>query len=105
MHLHCEDTMGNKNTIRCHLTDSGSISWKMMGGWGSSGMAFSMSNISFYERTPGGNMDWNSGKGLPIENLEGETLKEFKNRSLEALRDSTVNVIKEVNCEVKFAEE
>lgn len=102
MHLQCEDTMGNKSTIICRLKE-GSIRWAMYGGWGSSGTPFSMRNISFYELTAGGNMKWDDGISLPVENLEGETLEEFKARSLGILKYSTAHVKKEVSTEVTFA--
>jgi len=44
------------------------------------------------------------GNTLPVENLSGETKKQFTNRVINMINnDSVERVVKEVNTEVKFA--
>jgi hypothetical protein len=100
-HLHLQDSMGNKQTLICRLKD-GSINYILYGGTGSSGMPFALSNIQFY-KLENGNMCWMRDARLPVENLEGETLEQFKDRVIDMLNHSTEKVIREVNTNVKFA--
>ena len=44
-HLHLLDYMDNKKTLVCRLTDEGSLKYIHYGGWGSSGMGYSLSNL------------------------------------------------------------
>ena len=99
-HLHLGDAMGNKKTLVCRLKD-GSIRYSYYGGTGDSGTRFSLSNIQFYDVVDG-DMRWNSNASLPIENLPGETVEQFKDRVVGMLNNSTNKVINEVNTNVKF---
>jgi hypothetical protein len=87
LHLHLSDSLGNKSTLVCRLRD-GSIRYILYGGTGSSGTPFSLSNLQV---------------SLPIENKEGESLEEFKNRVIGVVNRSTENVIKVVNTKVSFS--
>ena len=87
LHLHLADSMGNKKTLIGRLTE-GSIKYILYGGTGSSGTPFSLRNIRFDD------------KSLPIENLEGETVTQFKNRVIAILNKSTDKVIKDININV-----
>lgn len=100
LHLHLKDGYGNKETLICRLKN-GSIIYTLYGGWGSSGTPFSLRNIQFYDRV-NGNIDWIPNRSLPIENLEGETVDEFKSRVINMLNNSTSKVVKEVSTEVTF---
>ena len=44
-HLHLLDGFDNKKTLVCRLTDEGSLKYIHYGGWGSSGMGYSLSNL------------------------------------------------------------
>ena len=100
LHLHLKDSMGNMSTLICRL-DDGSIRYILYGGTGSSGTSFSVSNIQFYE-VINRKMNWLRDASLPIENLEDETLDQFKNRVIDMLNHSTNKVVKEVNTNVSF---
>lgn len=100
LHLHLQDGYGNKKTLICRLKD-GSIRYTLYGSWGSSGVPFSLSNIQFYDRV-NGSIHWKPGRSLPVENLEGETLNEFKSRVINMINNSTLKVVKEVSTEVTF---
>ena len=93
-HLHLQDSMGNKKSLVCYLKN-GSISYSFYTGWSSSGIPLALSNMQIgyrYRNT------------LPVENLPGETKKQFTNRVIDMINsDSVVSVVKEVNTEVKFA--
>ena len=99
-HLHLGDAMGNKKTLVCRLKD-GSIRYSYYGGTGDSGTPFALSNIQFYDVVDG-DMKWKRNASLPIENLPGETVEEFKDRVVGMLNNSTNKVINEVNTNVKF---
>jgi hypothetical protein len=99
-HLHLKDVHGNLKTLICRLKD-GSIVYSLYGGTGSSGPAYALSCIQFYDLV-NGNMSWNE-KSLPIENEEGESAEEFKQRVLDMLNHSTYEVIKDVSIQVKFS--
>lgn len=99
-HLHVSDSMGNKKTLVCRLKD-GSIRYSFYGGTGDSGTPFSLSNIQFYD-VVNGNMRWKRSASLPVENLPGETVEQFKDRVIGMLNNSTNRVIKEVNVNVTF---
>ena len=101
IHLQLKDGFENKKTLVAHLVD-GSISYSLYGGWSSSGIAFSLSNISFYEYV-NGKKYWNDNICLPVYVEEGETLGDFQDRIIEILHNSTVNVCKFIPVEVKFA--
>jgi len=98
-HLHLKDSMENKSTLICRLTD-GNIRYTYYQGTGSSGMGYALSNIQLYDRV-NGNMHWNK-KSLPIENLENETLIDFKHRVINILNNSTNKVVRDVNVNVNF---
>jgi hypothetical protein len=100
LHLHLQDGYGNKKTLICTLKD-GRISYTLYGSWGSSGVSFSLSNIQFYDRVDG-RIHWKRGRSLPVENLEGETLDEFKSRVINMIKNSTLKIVKEVSTEVTF---
>ena len=93
-HLHLQDSMGNPQTLICNLVD-GSIKYSYFTGWTSSGIPLALSNMQIgyrYRNT------------LPVDNLPGETKKQFTNRVIDMINsDSVVSVVKEVNTEVKFA--
>ena len=89
LHLHLADSMGNKSTLIGRLID-GSIRYMFYGGTGASGTPFSLRNIQFYDRD----------RSLPIENLEGETVTQFKDRVIAMLNNSTDKVIKDINTNV-----
>ena len=65
-HLHLLDYMDNKKTLVCRLTDEGSLKYIHYGGWGSSGMGYSLSNLQcdlpleklFDEQTKGEFVEW-----------------------------------------------
>ena len=65
-HLHLLDGFDNKKTLVCRLTDEGSLKYIHYGGWGSSGMGFSLSNLQcdlpleklFDEQTKGEFVEW-----------------------------------------------
>ena len=65
-HLHLLDYMNNKKTLVCRLTDEGSLKYIHYGGWGSSGMGYSLSNLQcdlpleklFDEQTKGEFVEW-----------------------------------------------
>lgn len=99
-HLHLSDSMGNKKTLICRLKD-GSIRYSFYGGTGDSGTPFSLSNIQFYT-VVSGDMRWDRNRSLPIENLPGETVEQFKDRVIGMLSNSTNKVINEVSTNVKF---
>ena len=93
-HLHLQDSMRNKKSLECHLKN-GSISYSFYTGWTSTGVSLSLSNMMIGCR---------HGNTLPVENLPGETNKEFTKRVIDMINnDSVENVVKEVNTEVKFA--
>jgi hypothetical protein len=94
-HLHLQDSDGrNKKSLECHLKN-GSISYCFYTGWTSTGVPLSLSNMM---------IGYRHGNTLPVENLPGETKKEFTKRVIDMINnDSVENVVKEVNTEVKFA--
>lgn len=98
LHLHLADSMGNKSTLIGRLID-GSIRYIFYGGTGASGTPFSLNNIQFYD-VEGGRILWRRGRSLPIENLEGETVTQFKDRVIATLNNSTNKVIKDINTNV-----
>jgi hypothetical protein len=100
LHLHLKDSFGNLNTLICRLEDD-SIRYVYYRGTTSSGMGLSLRNIQFYNIV-NGRIVWNK-KSLPIENLEGETLQEFKDRVINMLNNSTNKVHKVVNTKVSFS--
>jgi len=101
LHLHSEDSLKNKQTLICRLSN-GTISYILYGGWGSSGTPFSVSNIQLYDRVDG-QIKWKGrGASLPIDNLDGETLEAFKARVIAALNNSTFHIVNEVNTNVSF---
>ena len=65
-HLHLLDGFDNKKTLVWRLTDEGSLKYIHYGGWGSSGMGFSLSNLQcdlpleklFDEQTKGEFVEW-----------------------------------------------
>ena len=101
LHLHLEDSMGNKKTLICKLIE-GSIRYIFYGGIGSSGTPFSLSNIQFYDLV-NGDMNWKRNATLPVDTFEGETEEEFKERIINMLNHSTDKVTNVVSNEVKFA--
>jgi NADPH:quinone reductase-like Zn-dependent oxidoreductase len=90
-HFQLQDSLGNKKTLICRLTD-GSIKYTLYGGWGDSGINFSLSNIYL-----------KFSKHLPVENLPGETKDEFIQRVWDTLEDSTYKPVRNVNVNVEFA--
>ncbi len=44
-HLHLLDGLDNKYTLVCRLTEEGSLRYIHYGGWGSSGMGYSLCNL------------------------------------------------------------
>ena len=98
LHLHLADSMGNKSTLIGRLTE-GSIKYIFYGGTGASGTPFSLRNIQFYD-VESGSMLWRRDRSLPIENLEGETVPQFKDRVIAMLNNSTDKVIKDINTNV-----
>jgi hypothetical protein len=99
-HFHTSDAMGNKNTLICNLIN-GTIRYIFYGGTGSSGTPFSLRNIQFYDKV-NGSIRWVRDRSLPIENLNGESTEEFKERVKAMLMNSTEEIIKEVNTKVSF---
>jgi hypothetical protein len=99
-HFHLEDGMKNTKTLIGRLVN-GCIRYTFYGGTGSSGTPFSLSNIQFYERV-NGNIRWLRNASLPVDNEEGETIEQFKERVKDMLNNSTLKVIKEVNTNVTF---
>jgi NADPH:quinone reductase-like Zn-dependent oxidoreductase len=91
-HFQLQDSLGNKKTLICRLTD-GSIRYVLYGGWGSSGISFSLDNISMRYR----------GNYLPVQNEEGETKEEFTARVWQMLEDSSSKPVHSVNVNVEFA--
>ena len=100
-HLHLGSAMGNKSTLICRL-EEGSIRYIHYGGTGSSGTPYALSNIQFY-KMENGNMRWLRNAALPLDNLNGESLNEFKARVVDMLNHSTDKVINEVSTNVTFA--
>jgi len=92
-HFQLEDVMSNKKTLICSLND-GSIKYKLYGGWGDSGMSFSVSNILL--KLP--------DEYLPVDTEYGETREQFTLRVWQMLEDSTDKPVRNVNVNVKFAE-
>tara|TARA_R100000654_G_scaffold15642_1_gene33239 strand:- start:463 stop:747 length:285 start_codon:yes stop_codon:yes gene_type:complete len=86
-----QDSLGNKKTLICRLRD-GNIRYVLYGGWGSSGISFSVSDIylKYHDH-------------LPVENLPSETKDEFIQRVWDMLENSTDKPVKNVNVNVKFA--
>lgn len=89
LHFHVADSMGNRYTLICRLTN-GSIRYTFYGGHGSSGMGFALSN------------HFRGNSELPMENNEGETLDQFKQRVRSVVRKTTLSVVKEVSTKVTF---
>ncbi len=87
-HLHLQDGMGNKETLICNLID-GEIKYSYFGGWGSSGMAFALSNLQCT---------------LPVDlTNENETSAQFVARIKNVINiKSVVRVVNEVNCNITF---
>ena len=98
-HLHLKDSMDNAYTLVCNLKE-GSIRYNLYSSHNDSGTPNSLRNIQFYD-VINGNMRW-SNKSLPLENYEGESTNEFKNRIVQMLNNSTHKVVKEVNTKVTF---
>lgn len=44
-HLHLQSGFGAKSSLTCHLTDNGTIKYKLWGGWGSDGTPEALSNL------------------------------------------------------------
>ena len=88
LHLHLTDPFDNKQTLICNLKD-GSIRYVYYGGWGDSGMPYSLSNLQ---------------ATLPIEKInEEETKEEFINRVIEIINKKSVcKVVKQVSISVTF---
>lgn len=106
-HLHLEDGYGNAKTLICRLIN-GSVRYTFYTGTTDSGIGLCLSNIQFYKYTfVGGqkHLHWDRNLSLPVENLDGETEGEFKNRVLSMLDNSTSKVIKDINTKVAFAKE
>ena len=104
-HLHLKDGFGNAETLICKLIN-GSIRYTYFTGTTDSGGGLCLSNIQFYEKTftdGKKHLHWDKNLSLPIENLDGETEGEFKNRVLSMLDNSTSKVIKDINTKVAFA--
>ena len=91
-HFQLQDSLGNKKTLICRLTD-GSIKYTLYGGWGDSGILFSVDNIQF-------KWVWDR---LPIETVEEETKEKFATRVWEMLEESTHEPMHSVNVNVEFA--
>jgi len=87
-HLHLQDSMGNPKTLICRL-EGGSVHYNLYGGHGSSGMAFSLSNLQCE---------------LPIEkNSPDESREDFVRRVVRNINwKSVCKVVKEVDCNVTF---
>ena len=87
-HLYLRDSMGNPKTLICRL-EEGSIRYTLYGGHGSSGMAFSLSNLQC---------------DLPVEKLSPkETKEEFVRRIVRNINwKSVCQVVKQVDCNVTF---
>jgi hypothetical protein len=87
-HLHLQDGMKNKETLICNLVD-GSIRYVYYSGWGSSGMAFALSNLQCT---------------LPVDKTyEDETTAQFVSRIKTIINTkSVVKVVEEVNCNITF---
>lgn len=48
IHLHLKGSvMGNRLSLTCHLTDNGSLIYRLWGGWSSSGTPNALSNLGF----------------------------------------------------------
>ena len=84
------------------MLKEGSIRYSFYGGTGSSGTRFSLRNIQFY-KISNGNIHWLRDESLPIENEPNETEKEFKQRIIDMLNNSTKKVINVINNTVRFA--
>ena len=100
LHLHLSDSMGNLKTLICRVSPDG-IYYSMYGGTGSRGVGFSTSNIQYYDIIDG-QMKWDRNRHLPVENLEGETEQQFKDRVINQLNNSTDKVVRVVE-PIKFA--
>lgn len=86
-HFHLIDSMGNKKSLVCWLTDMDTIRYVFFGGHGDGGTPFSLSNLQVT---------------LPIEPKENETKVQFKIRLKRLINDESVcRVVHEVN-PVKF---
>ena len=94
LHLHLSDSMDNLKTLICRV-DADGIYY-------SSGVGFSTSNIQYYDIINGGNLKWDRNRHLPVENLEGETEQQFKDRVINQLNNSTDKVVRVVE-PIKFA--
>ena len=100
LHLHLSDSMSNLKTLICRV-DADGIYYSMYGGTGSSGVGFSTSNIQYYDIIDG-EMKWAKNRHLPVENLEGETEQQFKDRVINQLNNSTDKAVRVVE-PIKFA--
>lgn len=100
LHLHLSDSMDNLKTLICRV-DADGIYYSLYGGTGSSGVGFSTSNIQYYDIIDG-EMKWDKNRHLPVENLEGETEQQFKDRVINQLNNSTDKVMRVVE-PIKFA--
>tara|TARA_R100000654_G_scaffold55736_2_gene82067 strand:+ start:1010 stop:1303 length:294 start_codon:yes stop_codon:yes gene_type:complete len=93
-HFQLEDSLGNKKTLICSLR-RGSIKYRLYRGWGDSGMLFDVNNILL--KLP--------GEYLPVDTNYGESKEEFTLRVWKMLEDSTDKPIRNVNANVKFADQ
>ena len=87
-HLHLTDYLKNKYTLVCRLTDEGSLKYIHYGGWGSSGMGHSLSNLQC---------------DLPLQKkFDAQTKEEFVEWLIDIINNQSVkNVEKEIK-EVTF---
>ena len=92
-HFQLEDVMGNKKTLTCRLRN-GSIKYRLYGGWGDSGMPFSVNNILL--KLP--------DEYLPVDTEYGESTEQFTLKVWQMLEDSTDKPIINVNANVKFTD-
>jgi hypothetical protein len=87
-HLHLKNGFGIKQTLICSLYN-GSINYLYYGGWSSSGLGQSLSNLRCT---------------LPVEKLhDGETKEEFIQRVVDIINEKSVcTVIKKIDTNVRF---
>lgn len=101
LHLQLVDSFENKETLICRIVE-GQVKYSFYKGWGDSGLKYSLSNIDFFEKVEGGKIKWLDNTSLPISNYEGETLKEFKKRITNMIKNSTRTIVSVVNNKVEF---
>lgn len=86
-HLQIKDPHGNKETLKCWVGES--VSYSLYGGWNSSGLPFSLSNLQC---------------NLPMYPKPNETVEDFKQRIIDTINNKSVCTVHiDVPTKIKFA--